>query len=81
MKTTVEISDALLERARRHARRVGRPLRALIEEGLQHVLERDGRVTPYRLPDRSVGQAGAPDPLESMSWPDLRDEIYGTPRS
>ena len=80
MKTTVEISDALLERARRHARKVGRPLRALIEEGLQHVLERDGRAPAYRLPDRSVGRAGAPDPLETLSWAELRDEIYGNGR-
>jgi hypothetical protein len=76
VKTTVEIPDALLERARRHARRTGRPVRALIEEGLRIVLQSGSAPADYRLPDRSVGVAGGPNPLESMSWQDLRDEIY-----
>ena len=77
MKTTVEISDALLVRAKRHARSVGRPLRALIEDGLRHVLEVEPKRATYRLADRSVGEADGPNPLEAMSWQDLRDEIYG----
>jgi hypothetical protein len=77
MKTTVEISDALLARAKRHARKVGKPLRALIEEGLRRVLEAEAGRAPYRLPDRSVGQAGGANPLAAFSWQDLRDEIYG----
>lgn len=77
MKTTVEISDALLDRARRHARRSGRPVRALIEEGLRLVLESETAGPSYRLPDCSVGDAGGPNPLEALSWQDLRGEIYG----
>ncbi len=80
MKTTVEISDALLERARRRARRVGKPLRAVIEEGLRRVLEAEAEPVRYRLPERSVGEAGGANPLESLSWQDLRNEIYGEPR-
>jgi Arc/MetJ family transcription regulator len=77
MKTTVEISDALLARAKRHARAVGKPLRALVEEGLRRVLAEDAAAPPrYRLPDRSVGEAGGENPLEALSWQDLRDEIY-----
>lgn len=78
MKTTIEIQDSLLERAKRQSRREGRPLRALVEEGLRLVLARAGARAPaYELPDRSVGNPGAPDPLEALSWQDLRDEIYG----
>jgi hypothetical protein len=77
MKTTVEISDALLERAKRHARRTGRPVRALIEEGLRLVLQQESARRRYRLPDRSVGDSAGPNPLELMSWQDLRGEIYG----
>jgi hypothetical protein len=77
MKTTVEIPDALLDRARRHARRTGRPVRSLIEEGLRLVLESERASAAYRLPDRSVGLEGASNPLESLSWQDLRAEIYG----
>jgi hypothetical protein len=77
VKTTVEISDALLVRAKRHARKVGRPLRALVEDGLRHVLDADSARKAYHLADHSVGRAGGPNPLESLSWQDLRDEIYG----
>ena len=77
MKTTVEISDALLDRARLQARRSGQSVRALIEQGLRLVLEGQPEGGRYRLPDRSVGNAGAANPLESLSWQDLRAEIYG----
>ncbi len=77
MKTMVEISDALLERARRQARRSGQTVRALIEQGLRLVLEGQPETGRYRLPDRSVGKPGAANPLESLSWQDLRAEIYG----
>jgi hypothetical protein len=77
MKTTVVIADALLNRAKRHAKRTGRTLRAVIEEGLQRVLDDEAQPPAYRLPDCSVGKAGHPSPLEALSWQDLRDEIYG----
>lgn len=77
MKTTVDIPDALLERARRHARGRGRPVRSLIEEGLRLVLQAESAAATYRLPDRSVGEKGGPNPLESLTWQDLRGEIYG----
>lgn len=77
MKTTVEISDALLIRAKRHARKVGRPLRALIEDGLRHVLDAKPTSPKFRLVDRSVGDPQGHNPLEGMSWQELRDEIYG----
>ena len=81
MKTTIEIQDALLERARRHARRVGKPLRAIVEEGLRRVLKEGSTARSYELPDASVGDPSASDPLETLSWQDLREEIYGRPKS
>jgi hypothetical protein len=81
MKTTIEIQDALLERAKRHARRAGRPLRAIVEEGLRRVLSERTARPAYQLPDASVGDPATPDPLEALSWQDLRDEIYGQPSS
>lgn len=77
MKTTIEIGDTLLARAKRHARRVGKPLRALIEEGLRRVLDAEMQTSTYAFDDRSVGEAGGANPLERYSWQDLRDEIYG----
>lgn len=76
MKTTVEIADDLLERARQHARRTGRPVRALIEEGLRLALRSERAPARHRLVDRSVGNPRDPNPLDAFSWQDLRDEIY-----
>lgn len=78
MKSTFDINDALLARAKRHAKKAGKPLRALVEEGLRRVLdEASGSSAPYKLPERAVGTPGDPNALERMSWQDLRDEIYG----
>ena len=76
MKTTVEIHDALLLRAKRQARENGYTLRSLIEEGLRRVMDDPAPQTGYRLPDRSVGDPNGPDPLAQLSWPELRDLIY-----
>ena len=38
MKTTLDIHDELLARAKQHARQTGRPLRAFVEEGLRGIL-------------------------------------------
>jgi hypothetical protein len=78
VKTTVEIDDQLFARAQKMARRDGRPMRSLIEEGLRRCLEAEAAPSGrYRLPDRSVGDRNAPNPLESMPWAEIRDEIYG----
>jgi hypothetical protein len=79
MKITIDIQDALLDRAKRYARRVRRPLRAIVEEGLRRVLSEPPSTSSYELPDASVGVAGVADPLEASSWQDLRGEIYGEP--
>lgn len=81
MKTTIDIHDELLRRAKRHARNTGRPLRAVVEEGLRQVLSTTPPQPRYQLPDLSVGTAGEPDPLEAYSWQDLREIIYGEPDS
>ena len=49
MKTTVDIADELYERARREARRSGRPVRALIEEGLRLALRAEHERAKYHL--------------------------------
>lgn len=78
MKTTLDLPDDLLRRAKAHAKKTGRPLRAVVEEGLRLALERTSAgPRRYRLPDRSVGVAGGNNPLEALTWADLRDEIYG----
>lgn len=79
MKTTLNIQDELLTRAKRHAKKTGRPLRAVVEDGLRRVLSTVDKRQPYTLPDHSVGEAGGRDPLEAYSWQDLREVIYSVP--
>lgn len=78
MKTTLNIDDELLARAERHAQETGRPLRAVVEEGLRRVLARPVPRSRYKLPDLRAGDPAAPDPLERYSRSELRDAIYGS---
>ena len=79
MKTTLDIHDQLLSRAKHHAKSTGRPLRAVVEDGLRRVLSDVPRSRAYVLPDLRVGDPRADDPLEQYSWPELRELIYGDP--
>ena len=76
MKMTLDIHDELLERAKRHARETGRPLRAVVEDGIRRVVEA-ALPRGYELPDLRVGDSDAPDPMATYSWPELRELIYG----
>lgn len=76
MKMTVDMHDELLARAKQHAKDTGRPLRAVVEDGLRQVLARAPSRGTYKLPDLRVGNPAADDPLERFSWPELRDTIY-----
>jgi hypothetical protein len=68
MKTTVEVSDALLARARRVAVERGTTLRALIEEGLRAVIERQGHARSFTLRKASYrGRGLRPDVAEGES--------------
>ena len=77
MKTTIELSDAALEEARRVASREGTSLRALIEEGLRKVLaDRRARRSGFRLRRASYKGKGLSPDFEGESWPAVRDAIY-----
>jgi predicted transcriptional regulator len=49
MKTTIEVSDELYRRAKAEAALQGRRLKDLVEEGLQHVLEKPAKRRPATL--------------------------------
>ncbi len=66
MKTTLDIDDELLARARHHAANTGQTLAEVIEDGLRSVLSADPRSLKskkYRLPDHSCGDPSAERPL------------------
>lgn len=68
-----------MARAKRYAQRTGQPLRDIVEEGLRLVLSTKSPRESYVLPDHCVGEAGGRDALETYTWQDLRDVIYGKP--
>ena len=77
MKTTVEISPALLARAKKLAAQRRTTLRALIEAGLRHVLASEGaKSEPYRLPDARVNGQGLQPGLREGDWQQMRAFIY-----
>ena len=78
MKTTIEISDALLEEAKAIAAEEGTTVRALVESGLRwKVSERRSHYGTFKLRDESFdGEGIAPD-LRAASWERIRDLAYG----
>lgn len=77
MKTTVEITDELLERAKEVARRERTTLRSLVEEGLRLTLDRKNDHGAFRLRDASVGGRGLTPEFQGAAWERIRDTAYG----
>ena len=75
MRTTIELSAALLKRAKQLAARRGTTLRALVEEGLRKVLE-EKPGEPFVLPDLSYGEGGLVEGLDTSDWDRIRDRSY-----
>jgi hypothetical protein len=77
VKTTVDITDALLREAKRVANREGVTVRALIEEGLRHVLAHRGvDARPFKLRDASVGGKGLHPDADAADWARIRELAY-----
>ena len=76
MKTTVEISDPLLQRARQTARREKTTVRQLIEEGLRRVLAERRQRGPFRLRKASFRGDGLQPELAAAGWDRIRDRAY-----
>jgi hypothetical protein len=76
MKTTVEISDALLREARKIAAREGVTLRTLVERGLHRVVAETKHATPFKLRRASFKGKGLRAGLGEPSWDRLRDLGY-----
>ncbi len=76
MKTTIDISDNLLNRARELARQEKTTLKELTEEGLQLVLSRRGQGSARRIKPVIVQGQGLSPALKGKSWEEIRDEIY-----
>ncbi len=80
MKTTLELSDRLLAKAKRLAAREGTTLRALVEAGLEHVVASRAEHADFRLADARVDGCGLSTEFADGSWDHIRGAIYGDER-
>lgn len=74
MKTTIEIAEPLLLRAKARAREKRITLRSLIEESLAAALDQpqsDARVQPVTFKGKGLSRE-----FEGASWDQIRDAIY-----
>jgi hypothetical protein len=77
MKTTVEISDGILDEARKVAAREGTTVRALIEAGLRkEVQQRRRGGGRFRLKRASFKGRGLRPELAGAAWDRIRDLAY-----
>ena len=76
MKTTIEISDGLLIRAKQMAREQNVTLRSLAEEGLRKVIEeRSGREACKINPVTFAGKGLSPE-FKGATWERIREAAY-----
>jgi hypothetical protein len=80
MKTTIEISDAILERAKALAAKEGTTVRALVEDGLRRVLRSRREAAGFRLRDASVGGRGLQAEFRDAGWDRIREALYAEAR-
>lgn len=76
MKTTVEISDALLAAAKRLAARDGTTFRDLVEAGLRRVVEEREQTPPFRLRQVTFEGEGLQPEFRDAGWEKIRDAVY-----
>lgn len=76
MKTTIEISDPLLEEAKRVAARDRTTLRALIERGLRAVLKERRRSARFALRDASFQGRGLQAEFRNADWGRVAEAAY-----
>jgi hypothetical protein len=77
MKTTLEISDTLLNDARKLASREGTTLRALVEQAFGRWLPRDAlERPPFKLRDGSFEGKGLQPEFADGDWDGIRRAAY-----
>jgi hypothetical protein len=76
MKTTMELSDEVLNRAKRQARREGRTLREVVEDALRQHLDAGAADKPFRLKRHAFKGKGLQPGAMEGDWQSLRDLIY-----
>ena len=76
MKTTIEISDSLMEAARQVSRREKTTVRSLVEEGLRKVIADREASRNFRLRKATFKGAGLQPQVSAAPWEQIRGLIY-----
>ena len=76
MKTTIDISDHLMQRAKELSRREKVTLREIVEEGLDLVLAKRDLSVGYRTMPVTFKGEGISTELQNASWETIRDIVY-----
>jgi mRNA-degrading endonuclease RelE of RelBE toxin-antitoxin system len=76
MKTTVEISDSLLEQAKRLASQEQTTVRALIEEALRRIVAERKAAKPFKLRRVTFRGKGLQPRMAGAAWQEIRNTIY-----
>ena len=76
MKTTIEISDHLLQKAKSIAQSQKRTLREITEEGLAMVIEKHSHPREEPIQPVVFGGNGLSPEFQGKSWAEIRAEIY-----
>ena len=76
MKTTIDIAEPLLIRAKQVAATEGVTLRELVEDGLRQVLEQHEQRETFRLRRATFRGQGLQPDVAAGSWQRLRDLAY-----
>jgi len=76
MKTTIDIADPLLDKARRIAAQEGTTVKALVEAGLRRVIEDRDRRGRFRLRRASFKGRGLQPGARDLTWDRLREMAY-----
>jgi hypothetical protein len=81
MKTTLDLSDGVLERAKEHAAQEGRTLRAVVEDALRLYLDNiESAARPrHGLRIQPWGRGGLQPQYRDKSWSEILDEVNERP--
>ena len=76
MKTTIDISDALLTEAKKLSAQRRTTLRSLVEQGLREIISKQNSDRNFRLRKASFKGKGLQDGFRGESWQKIRAAAY-----
>ncbi len=77
MKTTIDIANNIMVRSKKLSRRQKVTFKALVEEGLELVLEKRTAKGKYKAQPVTFAGAGLSGEYKKASWEKIRELAYG----